>query len=439
MSKLIFSGNCNSSSIKTSRHSGETKDKHVNLYDLNPDFISSLHERIQLSARAGVVFWNDFPGGEFNRNVLAISFPTLSKDIFARLIEESLKASLETEEGKVGSFSVAFEPPNPDEFSSHYKFERDVDFTSVNLTKLARALDSNRFHIGVWFRPANRATTGSANDLVIWGFRSRVLWFLTVNFVSPGKISLSCFSDADTSFRCVISLAQIGFVNPFAPDSNPIKNWLSEAQILTSIHKSADFNRLFARMFQEGLGGTVLLVGDDNQWKRSIETPVLYESASYIHGYAFVSIEEKYSAIREYEARLRSEMSTQDLEQLKYRFLFAVSRGTVDGLFNLTRIDGATILSRDFKALAFGAKIIGGHNIESIAQTEPFENSSINQIDFAKWNVGTRHKSAARFVSEQKNCIALVASEDHKISLFSWNDKLNLVQQITSFEIMVID
>ena len=73
------------------------------------------------------------------------------------------------------------------------------------------------------------------------------------------------------------------------------------------------------------------------------------------------------------------------------------------------------------------------------AEVEPFENSTIAQIDFAKWNVGTRHKSAARFVSDQKNCIAVVASEDHKMSLFSWNGELNLVQQITSFEVMVID
>ena len=66
-----------------------------------------------LPQERALFFWNEFPGGEFNRNVLAISFPSLSSDIFARLIEESLKASLETEEGEVGSFSVAFEPPNP--------------------------------------------------------------------------------------------------------------------------------------------------------------------------------------------------------------------------------------------------------------------------------------------------------------------------------------
>lgn len=53
--------------------------------------------------------------------------------------------------------------------------------------------------------------------------------------------------------------------------------------------------------------------------------------------------------------------------------------------------------------------------------------------------MGTRHKSAARFVSEEKNCVAVVASEDQKISVFSWNDEVNLVQQIISFEVMVTD
>jgi hypothetical protein len=34
---------------------------------------------------------------------------------------------------------------------------------------------------------------------------------------------------------------------------------------------------------------------------------------------------------------------------------------------------------------------------------------------------------------------ALVASEDHKMSLFSWNDALNVVQQLTGFGVMVVN
>jgi hypothetical protein len=39
----------------------------MNLYDLNPQFMSLLYDRIQLAARRGVDFWNDVPGGGFNR------------------------------------------------------------------------------------------------------------------------------------------------------------------------------------------------------------------------------------------------------------------------------------------------------------------------------------------------------------------------------------
>lgn len=366
----------------------------MNLYDLNSQFISLIFDRIQLAARAGVNFWKDVPGGEFTRNVLAISFPRHSKHIYTRLIEECFKASLETEEGEVGSFSLVFEPPNPDDFRSHYKFEQDLDFTSVNITKLAKGLVSDRFQIGVWFRSPENAETGSAKDLVIWGFKPKVFWFLTVNFVSPGRISLSCLSDVNTSFRCLISLSKIGFINPFSPDLNPIKNWLGEEEILTSIHKSGDFNRLFARMFQHGAGGTVLLVGDDSQWKRSIETPALYEPASYIDGYTFGSMTEKYSAIREYVASLGSAMSAQDSERLKTRFIYATSRANVDGLFNLTKIDGATILSRDFKVFGFGAKIIAGKNMKSIAQTEPSKTAQSLKLTSPNgtWEPGTNQR-----------------------------------------------
>lgn len=163
----------------------------MRLYDLNTNFLSTLFERIQLAAKNGIVFWNDVPGGEFNRNVLAMAFPTISRDVFRKIIEETFKASLETEEGEFGRFSVLLEPPNPDEFRYHYKFARDLEFSAGNLVKLSKALNSDLHGIGVWFAPADRALTGTENDLVIWGFKSRPLRFCTINFVAPGKISLN--------------------------------------------------------------------------------------------------------------------------------------------------------------------------------------------------------------------------------------------------------
>lgn len=192
-------------------------------------------------------------------------------------------------------------------------------------------------------------------------------------------------------------------------------------------------------MLQADNGGIVLMVGDNVQWKESIQNDPIYEPTAYISKYLFGSIREKYSALSEYDAGIGSWESRSDLERVKNRLLVALSKGTVDGIFNITKIDGATVVTRHLEVLGFGAKIEANVELESIVQTQPFEGSPTKTIKVADWNVGTRHKSAAKFVSQQKDCLALVASEDHRISLFSWDKELNLVQQLTEFEVMVID
>ena len=42
-------------------------------------------------------------------------------------------------------------------------------------------------------------------------------------------------------------------------------------------------------------------------------------------------------------------------------------------------------------------------------------------------NGGTRHLAAAQFVYDQRNALALVASQDGNFTVFAWSENLNLV------------
>ena len=87
--------------------------------------------------------------------------------------------------------------------------------------------------------------------------------------------------------------------------------------------------------------------------------------------------------------------------------------------------------------LAFGARIDAKKDIQKIAIGEPFEGSTTQLVEFGSWNVGNRHKSAAKFVSEQTDCLAVVVSEDRRISVFSWDDNLKTTRQLKGFEAVI--
>ncbi len=403
-------------------------------YLVNEDFVNKLYERTLLSVNEASN--NDVFKNSVLCNVITVGIlPRISTELIKKLVEICLLASLEREEGTFNNFSVVLEPPIPDEFNLHYKFERDIELTPTNLKKLAPAFNPNTHQIGVWF--------GENNGLAIWGFSpKRYIQFLSITSISPGKISLSCISDIDYSFKCLISLSQTQFINPFSSRSNPVANWLGRDGLLTSIHRGLDFNNIFSRMFQDGYGGIVLLVRENqSQWKRSIEQPSLYELASYINGYRNQTIVYKYGILSEFESRL-NQKDTDSLkrENFKDKLTLALERAktSFEDISNLSKIDGATVLSRDFTVLAFGAKIISKCEIQGIVITEPFEGSESNLIDISQWNVGTRHKSAAKFVFEQKDCLAIVVSEDRRISVFSWNTAKKAVQQLKNFESIIL-
>jgi hypothetical protein len=95
----------------------------------------------------------------------------------------------------------------------------------------------------------------------------------------------------------------------------------------------------------------------------------------------------------------------------------------VDAIAGLTAVDGATLITADYHLLAFGAKIVRRNGSPQVAQvivTEPIEGGSRVLAEPAQFG-GTRHLSAAQFVHDQRDAIALVASQDGRFTVFAWS------------------
>ena len=96
----------------------------------------------------------------------------------------------------------------------------------------------------------------------------------------------------------------------------------------------------------------------------------------------------------------------------------------------LTAVDGATIINDRFELMAFGVKIGRSgfsSRVEKIMMTEPIV-GNVASVVHPVQNGGTRHLSAAQFVYDQRDSLALVASQDGRFTIFSWSPCDNIVQ-----------
>jgi len=151
-------------------------------------------------------------------------------------------------------------------------------------------------------------------------------------------------------------------------------------------------------------GGIILMVpsvGDD--WRQSIVHPVPYAIDPVFTGLA--------ELLRRADAEHEEREWQEELEDL------------VHHVAGLTAVDGATILNDRCEVLGFGAKITrrkGSPLVEECGVTEPIEDGQAAIVNPAVLG-GTRHLAAAQFVYDQRNAVAMVASQDGRFTVFIWS------------------
>ena len=157
--------------------------------------------------------------------------------------------------------------------------------------------------------------------------------------------------------------------------------------------------QLAVSMRAHGRGGSLLVVpAGGDLWRESIVRPIPYAV---------------WPAFSELAALARE---TPD-DSRRRGWQEALVRA-IDAIAGLTAVDGAAVMTADYDLLAFGAKIArrkGWPQVEHVTMTEPVEGG------VAVLMGGTRHLSAAQFVQDQRDAIALVASQDRHFTVFAWS------------------
>jgi hypothetical protein len=333
--------------------------------------------------------------------------PAPNAKIIEAIIDTAFWASLQREEGRSPKISLAFLPP--EQAGLPLLFEQKLPLTPYILTKLAPGVERPGIHLGVWCED---------DELFIWGATHEIQRLCFILDVSePGLLVIK--HRRVGGFGKFVNIAvlkgdQVKIVDEQSlslPDCPTLLTSLIGFTTSSSIHDPVTvLVQLAVSMRAHGHGGTLLIVPSGTQtWRESIVHPISYGVHPAFSGLA--------------------NLMSQEINETNQEIWQTSIRTEVDSMAGLTAVDGATIISDSYELLAFGAKIIrrqGCSPLEQIVSTEPIVGSLAIEMH-PTHNGGTRHLSAAQFVHDQRNAIALVASQDGRFTIFAWSPCENRV------------
>lgn len=321
------------------------------------------------------------------------------------MIDVAFWASLRREEGRLPTISLAY--VSPGHAGRPLVFERGLPLSPAALAKLAPAVKQPGMHLGVW---------RDTDDLKVWGTtRSLPPHCFVIEVVGSGLLVVKHRGGPFGKFINVAVLEgdEIKIVDerPAAMPNCPgvLKSMLG-FEAAASSHESVNvLVQLSAAMRLHGRGGALLVVPRESDWRESIVPPVLY------------SLSPPMSELADLMDRQREEIGDHDWQD--------EFRHAVVSIAGLTAVDGATVINDRYDVLAFGAKITrrrGRDSVERVTVTEPIEGTAMTTMTPSQLG-GTRHFSAAQFVHDQRDAIALVASQDGRFTIFRWAPEENMV------------
>lgn len=331
-----------------------------------------------------------------------------SKEVIEQIINVAFWASLRKEEGHSPKISISF--VSPEEVEKPLLFGLKLPFNNDSLTKLAPGIERAGVHLGVW---------EENGQLFIWGTTLNIPDYCFVLDVSePGLLVIKhrrLRGFGKYSNVAVLNGDEIKFIDQSCgslPDSPPIVTALLDVDAPCSWNDGVNvLIQLAVSMKSHGHGGILLVVPPNStEWRKSIVHPLNYPVFPSFGSLAHLMLEPN-----------RENNITQWRNNLKQE---------VDNIGGLTAVDGATVISRDFNVFTFGAKITRkGNNdaISNIQYVEPIIGGEAKEKHAGEIG-GTRHLSAAQFIYDQRDAMAMVASQDGYFTIFSYSKVVDKVQ-----------
>jgi hypothetical protein len=317
------------------------------------------------------------------------------------IIDAAFWASLRREEGYAPKISLAFLPPS--QAGSPLVFERRLALTPFVLSRLAPAVERPGIHLGVWRDP---------EELCVWGTTRTIprLCFV-LEVVEPGLLVVKHRRGQDPGKFGNVAVLKGDQIKVVDEEGASLPDCPALLESLLGFGSPASSDdmvnvlvQLAVSMRAHGRGGALLVVPQGSvAWRESILSPISYSAAP------------PFSEL--------TQLAGQDAEVKGGREWREKLVDAVDAVAGLTAVDGAALITDKYEVLAFGAKITrreGGAQVERVVVTEPVvgvEASVVNPVELG----GTRHLSAAQFVQDQRDAVALVASQDGRFTVFAWS------------------
>lgn len=408
-----------------------------NTFKLNTDvasmILSQFHEYLNSA--------NDTKDDAFynkSRNLLL----ALNAGQLQAIFEAVYSASLKREEGRHHHFSVVLTPALS-HFADEIKdcpwhgclknvtaFEKPISI--ADLPKIAPAFEGTNQSLRIWIN--------AEGQIEIWGFAGNFLdsYGLRIQPLSLGELLIDIRTQDFPSVRLLMTFAETNIVQRETPLHALFQGDTTADVGSDAWHKAGHRKRkvfgfvvdIVNKMSLHAHGGTMLFVPSEHAeavMGKSIKKPIqLRPDGNYSVIKNKLDLEE-----REFIYSMKSENKNLSLPWSFER--------EADLLGQFTAVDGATVITTDFAVLAVGAKIKEsdeeGFADRKIWVRQAYQDSQAVE-KYVSDTGGTRHQSTAHFVydNRDKNVFAIVASQDGKISIIYWDEKLRRLSSFTHAE-----
>ena len=320
------------------------------------------------------------------------------------LVDAAFWASLRREEGRTPQISLAFVPR--ERTGQPLVFAERLTLAPDAIARLAPAVERPGIHLGVWHE---------GGSLHVWGAtRSLPERCFVIEVVEPGLLVLKYRRGSTPGKYGNIAIMRGDGVRVidecqtqrtgYPPLFSALFASLLELDVPDDVSdRGATMIQLAISMRDHRRGGTLLVVPSTDEWRASIVRPVSY------------AISPPFTRLSELLA-----LPPGDRGRAGGRDGVPKLIATVAGL---TAVDGAAIITDRYEVVAFGAKIgrrDGYGAVEQVRVLEPVEGDPTSLVAPVQLG-GTRHLSAAQFVHDQRDAIALVASQDGLFTVFVWS------------------
>jgi len=321
--------------------------------------------------------------------------PLPDAETIEAVIDAAFWASLRREEGYSPRISLAF--LSREQAGHPLILERLLPLSPSALARVAPAVESPGVHLGVWRGPDGLGVWGTTRTIPVLCF--------VLEVAAPGLLVVKHHSGEEARKFVNVAVLEGDLIKvvdegassrPECPELlTSLLGFASPAAWVQSVNTMV---QLAVAMRAHGRGGSLLVVpAGTESWRESIIQPIPYAVSPPSSELVALS------------------RQTPNLAERLGPAIAAVA--------GLTAVDGAVVLTNRYELLGFGAKIArrrGAPRVEQVTLTEPVENDRPSPVHPEQLG-GTRHLSAAQFVQDQRDAVALVASQDGRFTVFEWS------------------